>query len=94
MKPDIDAPLYLRQNTTSWCFHTDLAVRAQLCQLIVGDAIGTTYRLVEMAEPDPRRPKYSVSAERIPDGQGFKFTSNQVAQSLQKGMRDVTPKGQ
>lgn len=43
---------------------------------------------------DPRRPKYPVSAERIPDGQGFKFTSDQVGLLLQKGMRDVTPKGQ
>ncbi len=40
---------------------------------------------------DPRRPKYPVSAERIPDGQGFKFTVEQVAHLLQKGMRDVTP---
>jgi hypothetical protein len=40
------------------------------------------------------RPKYPVSAERIPDGQGFKFASDQVALLLQKGMRDVTPKGQ
>jgi hypothetical protein len=40
---------------------------------------------------DPRRPKYPVSAERIPDGQGFKFTAEQVALLLQKGMRDVTP---
>lgn len=42
---------------------------------------------------DPRRPKYPVSAERIPDGQGFKFTSEQVALLLLNGMRDVTPKG-
>lgn len=42
---------------------------------------------------DPRRPKYPVSAERIPDGQGFKFTAEQVALLLQKGIRDVTPKG-
>lgn len=42
---------------------------------------------------DPRRPKYPISAERILDGQGFKFTSDQVALLLQKGMRDVTPKG-
>lgn len=28
---------------------------------------------------EPRRPKYPVSAERIPDGQGFKFTAEQVA---------------
>lgn len=42
---------------------------------------------------DPRRPKYPVSAERVPDGQGFKFTAEQVALLLQKGMKDVTPKG-
>ncbi len=42
---------------------------------------------------DPRRPKYPISAERIPDGQGFKFTAEQVALLLQKGMRDVTPRG-
>lgn len=40
---------------------------------------------------DPRRPKYPVSAERIPDGQGFKFTPDQIALLLQSGMRDVTP---
>ncbi len=49
-----------------------------------------TFRIVGI---DPRRPRYPVSAERIPDGQGFKFTSDQVALLLQKGMRDVTPKG-
>ena len=43
---------------------------------------------------DPHRPKYPISAERIPDGQGFKFTVDQVALQLQKGMRDVTPKEQ
>lgn len=43
---------------------------------------------------DPRRPKYPISAERIPDGQGFKFTVDQVALQLQKGMKDVTPKEQ
>ena len=42
---------------------------------------------------DPRRPKYPISAERIPDGQGFKFTADQVALLLRSGMRDVTPKG-
>jgi hypothetical protein len=43
---------------------------------------------------DPRRPKYPVSAERIPDGQGFKFTVDQVALLLQQGVRDVTPREQ
>lgn len=42
---------------------------------------------------DPRRPKYPVSAERIPDGQGFKFTAEQVLLLLQTGMKDVTPRG-
>ena len=42
---------------------------------------------------EPRRPKYPVSAERIPDGQGFKFTADQVVLLLQNGMRDVTQKG-
>lgn len=41
---------------------------------------------------DPRRPKYPISAERISDGQLFKFTAEQVALLLQKGMKDVTPK--
>ena len=41
---------------------------------------------------DPRRPKYPVSAERIPDGQGFKFTAEQVSLLLQHGMKDVAPK--
>lgn len=40
---------------------------------------------------DPRRPKYPISAQRIPDGQSFKFTADQVALLIQKGMRDVTP---
>jgi hypothetical protein len=48
-----------------------------------------TFRLTGI---DPRRPKYPISAERIPDGKGFKFTGDQVALLLQKGMRDVTPR--
>ena len=49
-----------------------------------------SFRVVGIA---PRRPKYPISAERIPDGQGFKFTADQVALLLRSGMRDVTPKG-
>lgn len=48
-----------------------------------------TFRLIGIA---PRRPTYPISAERVPDGQGFKFTADQVALRLQKGMRDVTPR--
>ncbi|MGP3699835.1 hypothetical protein [Rhodobacter sp. NSM] len=40
---------------------------------------------------DPRRPRYPVSAERIPDGQGFKFTADHVALLLRAEMKDVTP---
>jgi hypothetical protein len=42
---------------------------------------------------DPRRPKYPISAERVPDRQGFKFTAAQVALLLQPRMKDVTPRG-
>lgn len=59
-----------------------------------GRQFSTGRELFRISGIDPRRPKYPVSAERIPDGQGFKFTSDQVALLLQKGMRDVTPKGQ
>ena len=59
-----------------------------------GRQFSTGRELFKITGIDPRRPKYPVSAERIPDGQGFKFTSEQVALLLQKGMRDVTPKGQ
>jgi hypothetical protein len=41
---------------------------------------------------DPRRPKYPISAERVPDRQGFKFSAEQVAHLLQSRMKDVTPR--
>lgn len=31
---------------------------------------------------DPRRPKYPISVERIPDRRGFKFTADNVAMLL------------
>ena len=42
---------------------------------------------------DPRRPKYPVSATRVPDGKGYKFTAENVALLLQAAMKDVSPKG-
>ncbi len=36
---------------------------------------------------DTRRPKYPVSAERIPDRQGFKFTAENVAVLLKAGSK-------
>jgi hypothetical protein len=31
---------------------------------------------------DPKRPKYPVSAERLPDRRGFKFTAENIAMLL------------
>jgi hypothetical protein len=59
-----------------------------------GRQFGAGRDLYRITGIDPRRPRYPVSAERIPDGQGFKFTSDQVALLLQKEMRDVTQKRQ
>jgi hypothetical protein len=36
--------------------------------------------------------KYPVSATRVPDGKGYKFTAENVALLLQATMRDVSPK--
>lgn len=41
---------------------------------------------------DPRRPKYPISATRIPDGKGYKFTSENVALLLKAAIRDVSSK--
>lgn len=54
------------------------------CQFSTGRE---TFRLIGI---DPRRPKYPISAERVPDRLGFKFNADQVALLLQKGTRDVT----
>ncbi|WP_245452042.1 hypothetical protein [Mesorhizobium waimense] len=32
---------------------------------------------------DPKRPRYPISAERVPDRRGFKFTAENVAMLLQ-----------
>ena len=58
-----------------------------------GRQFNTGWEQIRITGIDPRRPKCPVSAERISDGQGFKFTTDQAALLLQKGMRDVTPKG-
>ena len=58
-----------------------------------GRQFSTDRESFRVAGIDPRRPKYPISAARIPDGQGFKFTADQVARLLRSGMRDVTPKG-
>lgn len=58
-----------------------------------GCQFSTVRELFKITGSDPRHPKHPVSAERIHYGQGFKFSSDQVALLLQKGMRDVKPKG-
>ncbi|ROT98117.1 hypothetical protein [Histidinibacterium lentulum] len=40
---------------------------------------------------DPRRPRYPISAKRIPDGKDYKFTAENVARLLQAAMRTVSP---
>jgi hypothetical protein len=42
---------------------------------------------------DPRRPRYPVSAVRIPDGKVYKFTAEDVAALLQLSMKDISPRG-
>ena len=58
-----------------------------------GRQFSTGREQFRIAGIDPRRPKYPVSAERVPDGQGFKFSAEQVALFLQHRRKDVTPKG-
>ena len=40
---------------------------------------------------DPRRPKYPISADRIADGKGFKFTAENVAILLRASLKNVSP---
>ncbi|UIJ32978.1 hypothetical protein LV780_20660 (plasmid) [Cereibacter azotoformans] len=44
-----------------------------------GREFSTGRERFRVAGIDPRRPRYPISAERIPDGQGFKFTADHVA---------------
>ena len=39
---------------------------------------------------DPRRPKYPISATRVPDGKGYKFTAENVALLLKAAMKGVS----
>ncbi len=43
---------------------------------------------------NPRRPRYPVSATRIPDGKGYKFTAENVALLLKASLKDISPGGQ
>ena len=56
-----------------------------------GREFSTGRERFRVAGIDPRRPKYPVSATRVPDGKGYKFTAENVALLLQAAMRDVSP---
>lgn len=58
-----------------------------------GREFSTGRERFRIAGIDPRRPKYPISALRIPDGKGYKFTPENVALLLQAAMKDISPKG-
>jgi len=57
-----------------------------------GREFSTGQERFRVAGIDPRRPKYPISATRIPDGKGYKFTAENVALLLKAAMRDVSSK--
>lgn len=57
-----------------------------------GREFSTGRERFRIAGIDPRRPKYPISAIRIPDGKGYKFTPENVALLLQAAMKDISPK--
>lgn len=57
-----------------------------------GREFSTGRERFRLAGIDPSRPKYPISAVRIPDGKGFKFTAENVALLLNAAMKDVSPK--
>jgi len=58
-----------------------------------GREFSTGRERFRVAGIDPRRPKYPISATRVPDGKGYKFTAENVALLLQAAMKDMSPKG-
>ena len=57
-----------------------------------GREFSTGQERFRVAGIDPRRPKYPISATRIPDGKGYKFTAQNVVLLLKAAMRDVSAK--
>lgn len=57
-----------------------------------GREFSTGQERFRVAGIDPRRPKYPISATRIPDGKGYKFTAENVALLLKAALRDVSSK--
>lgn len=48
-----------------------------------GREFGTGHERFRITGIDPKRPRYPISAERIPDRRGFKFTAENVVMLLQ-----------
>lgn len=57
-----------------------------------GREFSTGQERFRVAGIDPRRPKYPISATRMPDGKGYKFTAENVALLLKAALRDVSSK--
>ena len=57
----------------------------------IGREFSTGRERFRVAGIDPRRPKYPISATRIPDGKGYKFTAENVVLLLRAAMKDVSP---
>jgi hypothetical protein len=55
-----------------------------------GREFSTGRERFRVAGIDPRRPKYPVSATRVPDGKGYKFTAENVMLLLRAAMKDVS----
>ncbi|MGX9574339.1 hypothetical protein [Mesorhizobium sp. f-mel] len=60
-----------------------LAERYGLAASDFGREFNTGGERLRITGIDPRRPKYPISAERIPDRRGFKFTAENVVMVLQ-----------
>jgi hypothetical protein len=56
-----------------------------------GREFSTGQEWFRVAGINPRRPKYPISATRLVDGKGFKFTAANVAMLLKVAMKDVSP---
>ena len=56
-----------------------------------GREFSTGQEWFRVAGINPRRPKYPISAKRLVDGKGFKFTAANVAMLLKVAMKDVSP---
>ncbi|MER8472788.1 hypothetical protein NKH23_25825 [Mesorhizobium sp. M1328] len=59
-----------------------LAARYGLAPSDLGREFSTGSERFRITGIDPKRPRYPISAERIPDRRGFKFTAENVAMLL------------